>query len=1127
MAESDSLALIELYTALDGPNWTHSWDLNTSIKTWYGLILDDCKLIGIDLSDNHLGGTIPDLNIPSLEVLDLSLNFITDTIPNFSNLTNLRSLNLSHTALTGSIPAFNNMDSLVSLDLSINHLESCPDLTTLPKLDTLKIDRNSLTFKDILPNLTLFIGDDASDNSYAPQYPFDPHSGQKIILGIGEDYTVDLSIDSNLMTNIYEWKRDTLALDTTNSNTYTYTNLRPNDGGVYYTAITNPAAPYLTILSPKDTLLIRDSIKITIHTPDLCITGVDFDAAPFGEEDATPGAAPYECDELKTWNISIMGDSLANVFVLGRLSENGQRVSTVIGASISYVVQPNITYQADFIVIDSYGDTTISTSESIFFDCVAPVVKLAEHNEYILSAGETVSISPFDFNHGSFDNCTSQDKLAAGIWHTSLGSSTPSTLDDVLHLPTNLTLDTTYLGVQSIYIYMIDEAGNWNVDTATATLSEMVACSVSTSDSLALVELYTALDGPHWDSTWNLAMPITTWYGVKLSDDECQITDINLVDNNLKGIIPNVALPNLTFFLVGEDDINGTLPDFSNMPHLLLFQGIGGNLTDVPNLSNHPTLEKVLISGNKLTFEDIIPNEVKMHQNPPFAGYSNQQKLLSPAGTTLVAGSEHTITISDFDENISTNVYEWFKNGTSIGAGDGKSITLSNVTVTDTGQYVLQVTNPNAPDLTLMSEMVAIALTSALPNDDVCNATMLTLDQASAGSFNGATVQENEPYAPGKDCAVNWCDTTLFGSVWYTFVAPATEGVNIEVSSPSNHSDTKIALYSDIDCTSATPFQNALLLDANDDKPGNCCDGSIIALACLTAGETYYVQVDQYEAGQADFNITVNALESCELPCDLIIGDITIGADSCDGNGGYISTKISSPSGQLFITRLLDEMGNPLDTNDHGGFFGHLDAGLYRISVTSLEAGNCTIESELIEIVEACEEGCAPNLTIDVIEKELYHAQQTIISTATLTEDHTTTFKAGTSITLKTGFHAQGVFSAVIEDCEAVLIEETVVESRIALTNTPVLKETVEMKIYPNPFYEATTIAYELPNKGAVTLQVFDFMGKEISTLERGLIKEKGRYTIDFQANQLTSGTYFVVLQSGEYYEVQKLMLLK
>ncbi len=34
--ENDSLALVALYNATDGANWTNTWNLNDPMSTWYG-----------------------------------------------------------------------------------------------------------------------------------------------------------------------------------------------------------------------------------------------------------------------------------------------------------------------------------------------------------------------------------------------------------------------------------------------------------------------------------------------------------------------------------------------------------------------------------------------------------------------------------------------------------------------------------------------------------------------------------------------------------------------------------------------------------------------------------------------------------------------------------------------------------------------------------------------------------------------------------------------------------------------------------------------------------------------------------------------------------------------------------
>ena len=57
---ADRDALIALYNATDGANWTNTWDLDADITTWYGITLDeDGSVTHIELSNNNLIGFIP------------------------------------------------------------------------------------------------------------------------------------------------------------------------------------------------------------------------------------------------------------------------------------------------------------------------------------------------------------------------------------------------------------------------------------------------------------------------------------------------------------------------------------------------------------------------------------------------------------------------------------------------------------------------------------------------------------------------------------------------------------------------------------------------------------------------------------------------------------------------------------------------------------------------------------------------------------------------------------------------------------------------------------------------------------------------------------------------------------
>ncbi|MBN8572219.1 MAG: T9SS type A sorting domain-containing protein, partial [Ignavibacteria bacterium] len=92
--------------------------------------------------------------------------------------------------------------------------------------------------------------------------------------------------------------------------------------------------------------------------------------------------------------------------------------------------------------------------------------------------------------------------------------------------------------------------------------------------------------------------------------------------------------------------------------------------------------------------------------------------------------------------------------------------------------------------------------------------------------------------------------------------------------------------------------------------------------------------------------------------------------------------------------------------------------------------------------------------------------------------------------------------------------------------NTVTANDFILKQNYPNPFNPETNIAYELKQKAFVTLKVFDLSGKEVAVLVNG-IKAQGSYNVKFSAAELSSGLYFYKLESGEFSEVKKMMLIK
>ena len=79
---------------------------------------------------------------------------------------------------------------------------------------------------------------------------------------------------------------------------------------------------------------------------------------------------------------------------------------------------------------------------------------------------------------------------------------------------------------------------------------------------------------------------------------------------------------------------------------------------------------------------------------------------------------------------------------------------------------------------------------------------------------------------------------------------------------------------------------------------------------------------------------------------------------------------------------------------------------------------------------------------------------------------------------------------------------------------------------YPNPFNPTTNIKFSIPTQGLVTLKVFNSLGKEVATLVNE-VTNTGTYVVDFDAGSLASGVYFYRLQSGDFSETKRMMLIK
>jgi len=83
-----------------------------------------------------------------------------------------------------------------------------------------------------------------------------------------------------------------------------------------------------------------------------------------------------------------------------------------------------------------------------------------------------------------------------------------------------------------------------------------------------------------------------------------------------------------------------------------------------------------------------------------------------------------------------------------------------------------------------------------------------------------------------------------------------------------------------------------------------------------------------------------------------------------------------------------------------------------------------------------------------------------------------------------------------------------------------------DLVISPNPVYNSSTISFSLEQSQNVSLQVFDVNGKLVSILSNEELAA-GEHQIEFNAEKINAGIYFLKVEAGEFIETKKLFVTK
>ncbi len=96
----------------------------------------------------------------------------------------------------------------------------------------------------------------------------------------------------------------------------------------------------------------------------------------------------------------------------------------------------------------------------------------------------------------------------------------------------------------------------------------------------------------------------------------------------------------------------------------------------------------------------------------------------------------------------------------------------------------------------------------------------------------------------------------------------------------------------------------------------------------------------------------------------------------------------------------------------------------------------------------------------------------------------------------------------------------------ISSTSSAIPNKYILYTNYPNPFNPITNITFDIPKSSFVLLKIYDVSGKELISLVNENLKA-GSYNYQWDASNFTSGVYFYRIETNEFVQTKRMVLIK
>lgn len=124
------------------------------------------------------------------------------------------------------------------------------------------------------------------------------------------------------------------------------------------------------------------------------------------------------------------------------------------------------------------------------------------------------------------------------------------------------------------------------------------------------------------------------------------------------------------------------------------------------------------------------------------------------------------------------------------------------------------------------------------------------------------------------------------------------------------------------------------------------------------------------------------------------------------------------------------------------------------------------------------------------------------------------------------GTNPIGTINSMNNVISEIAVYDTIAPFGIQNLNTGVPKSFALHQNYPNPFNPVTKIKFDIPGHTSGTIKIYDIIGNEVAVLYNGDLAP-GYYEAEFNASSYASGVYFYKLDTKDYSNVKRMILVK